>query len=70
VVARHPAHVPRSMVTPAAARRWAYLLDLRPVDLPAAEHVGERSFSLPLTAHLDDDDVEAVVGAVLEVFSG
>jgi dTDP-4-amino-4,6-dideoxygalactose transaminase len=49
---------------------FADLLDLAPGDLPAAEHVGERTFSLPLSAHLDDDDVEAVVAAVVDVFSG
>jgi len=35
---------------------------------PAAEYIGERTLSLPLSAKLTDEDVEDVIAAVLRVF--
>jgi dTDP-4-amino-4,6-dideoxygalactose transaminase len=38
--------------------------------LPHAESIGATTLSLPLSAKLEDEDVDRVIGAVREVFSG
>jgi dTDP-4-amino-4,6-dideoxygalactose transaminase len=43
--------------------------DLRPGDFPNAEHVGERTVSLPLSARLTDPDVEDVIQAVIRILN-
>lgn len=39
-------------------------------DFPNAEHIGERTLSLPLSAKLTDRDVEDVIVAVRRVVPG
>jgi dTDP-4-amino-4,6-dideoxygalactose transaminase len=42
-------------------------LGIGPGDLPNADRIAERTFTLPLSAHLTDEDVEYVISAVRHV---
>jgi dTDP-4-amino-4,6-dideoxygalactose transaminase len=46
---------------------YAKTFGFRRGQFPAAEYIGERTVSLPLSAKLTDDDVEDVIAAVLRV---
>jgi dTDP-4-amino-4,6-dideoxygalactose transaminase len=46
--------------------RWGYTLG----DFPHAEHIGDRTLSLPLSARLSDGDVDDVIAAVRKVCGG
>jgi len=46
---------------------YAKTFGFRRGQFPAAEYIGERTVSLPLSAKLTDDDVEDVISAVRRV---